>query len=279
LVVIGIIALLISILLPALNKARSAAQAVACQSNLRQLGMAVLMYANGERGWLPAIDAQLNSTTILRNGRGYIAQLMAARYIPSGSARKLYYNTLGTSQFLNNIELPDSNFLSCPTVPPPTAGYVGSYSQALTGASQITVYGMRTYPKDLPGDDWVRIDGKPWESAAVDGSNRDFYGVTAKVTRVSKFAPFLGDTLRPNGPGGASAALRGCQTDGMFFRAYPNAITPTDDISFADRRHSKRANMWFIDGHVEPMDKNQIIAATATAAGRSLPHGFSWPVK
>jgi prepilin-type N-terminal cleavage/methylation domain-containing protein/prepilin-type processing-associated H-X9-DG protein len=52
LVVIGIIALLISILLPALNKAREAANTTACLSNLRQLGNAHAMYLNEFHGWI-----------------------------------------------------------------------------------------------------------------------------------------------------------------------------------------------------------------------------------
>ena len=46
LVVISIIALLISILLPALSKAREAAKKVSCLSQVRQIGTFVHIYAN-----------------------------------------------------------------------------------------------------------------------------------------------------------------------------------------------------------------------------------------
>src|SRR5882672_8440442 len=53
LVVIAIIALLIAILLPVLSKAKENARAVACQSNLRQLAQAFLLFAHDNKGQLP----------------------------------------------------------------------------------------------------------------------------------------------------------------------------------------------------------------------------------
>jgi prepilin-type N-terminal cleavage/methylation domain-containing protein/prepilin-type processing-associated H-X9-DG protein len=53
LVVIGIIALLISILLPSLNRARETANRVKCGSNLRQIGQAILLYSNENKGAYP----------------------------------------------------------------------------------------------------------------------------------------------------------------------------------------------------------------------------------
>src|ERR1043166_5583489 len=51
LVVIGIIALMIALLLPSLNKARASAKKVQCAANLRSIGQALVMYSNDSRGW------------------------------------------------------------------------------------------------------------------------------------------------------------------------------------------------------------------------------------
>jgi prepilin-type N-terminal cleavage/methylation domain-containing protein/prepilin-type processing-associated H-X9-DG protein len=53
LVVIGIIALLIAILLPALNRAREAAAGVQCLSNMRQVALTLTMYTNEHNGAVP----------------------------------------------------------------------------------------------------------------------------------------------------------------------------------------------------------------------------------
>src|SRR5580704_3668343 len=62
LVVIGIIALLIGVLLPALNKARQQANLITCQTHLRQIGQAIFIYTDEDKGVLPPGYWNFNTT-------------------------------------------------------------------------------------------------------------------------------------------------------------------------------------------------------------------------
>lgn len=79
LVVIGIIALLISILLPALNRARQAAYDTECKSNLRQIGTAQHNYASENKGWSTALVYNM----FTGGGGSWAKTLFERKYLPT----------------------------------------------------------------------------------------------------------------------------------------------------------------------------------------------------
>ncbi len=75
LVVIGIIAILAAMLMPALSKAREKANQADCMSQLKQIGLALKMYANDQRGWFPAVlddDGTVSDSTHNTPGLGVL---------------------------------------------------------------------------------------------------------------------------------------------------------------------------------------------------------------
>src|SRR3954453_15518037 len=80
LVVIGIIAVLIGILLPALNKARRSAATVQCSGNMRQISMAMLSYINNHKGKFPPSGAP-QITNVYPFGWWWANELVRFKYI------------------------------------------------------------------------------------------------------------------------------------------------------------------------------------------------------
>jgi len=70
LVVISIISILMAILLPALGAARQRAQVIQCGTQLRQIGMSHLMYADAHKDWFPIADYGQCATIGMDRGLG-----------------------------------------------------------------------------------------------------------------------------------------------------------------------------------------------------------------
>ena len=103
LVVIGIIAILISLLLPSLQKARESANRTACLSNMRQLGISLLEYSIRNRDRIPI--GYTGSTGIKQKQWNYIA-----RHVSGGVAKSMVLGLLVEANMI-----PDPRAFYCPS--------------------------------------------------------------------------------------------------------------------------------------------------------------------
>jgi prepilin-type processing-associated H-X9-DG protein/prepilin-type N-terminal cleavage/methylation domain-containing protein len=245
LVVIGIIALLISVLLPALGAARRQARTVECAASLRQFGMANSIYVNEWRGWCVPVKTAQNSVMAAHMGSFYSRTL---NYIP------WYMNPT----FRKALGMPMP-----PIVQSPPAG------------SYETIDFVDHWPKGLlcPEATWSR-ELFPGRITHNYGFNRVTLGHIGDPQRTRNLSQAfnaglfvkIGQVKRP--------AEKILALDGnWFYLDGPDMVTPADwrwqwDLHgnvtpennriAVQYRHKQGANVLFYDGHVSWMDKHEV---------------------
>jgi prepilin-type N-terminal cleavage/methylation domain-containing protein/prepilin-type processing-associated H-X9-DG protein len=251
LVVIGIIAVLISLLLPSLAKARAQALSINCQSNLRQIYVGVVMYANDYKGALIPNGGRYiyGNPYTYRSWDYYIAQ---GHYLGGG--------TVGRIPPAIAPEIQDtvdgsaaSQVMACPAAldPDQQIPYIGEafgYGGWIRDpwyfdmTPPVFVYPATSYVWKLKGGNisWATDFPHYWP------------------TQAERFL-LLTDSVR----GDFSVPSIGWK---QYFAADAEAA-----VLGINCRHSKTANTLFMDGHIDSLTKKQLTSFDNT--GNSMMYG------
>jgi prepilin-type N-terminal cleavage/methylation domain-containing protein len=260
LVVIGIIAVLISILLPALAGARQRAASVQCLSNLRQQGQCMVMYANANHGYIMSALG----TGIYRFSESECAQISR---MMKGNTRIFYCPSNELLAPGNQDPITPDDFY------PPDHG--GQWIASPIKSGRIGYWWVGNPDgADFPYDDFVTMNGVPgWP-------NRGAHRPAAPYTSFAPFRDTNGDHNNRNDYmrkiGDKRAAEIVVSTDqsgqlvggrGWFFvhgkQAWlsPNA-TPADKAKL----YRSWKNNLYGDGHAESRRPDQVEAQWGPAA-------------
>ena len=157
LVVVGIIALLLAILTPALKRVRAQAYEVSCRSNLHQVHLAVEAYANGYKGWYPLEPTEMNPhRTLLDRLRAEPTGVIDAMYCPQANrmepvARSTEYPPAGHSTSV--IDTPENR----------EAGNIGYFYWSFRDRSRWRSTNHNKWPESMDAfrPRWLRSGGRP----------------------------------------------------------------------------------------------------------------------
>ncbi len=173
LVVIGIIAVLIGLMMPVLAKSRAAANRAVCLSNIRQLGIGVLMYCNDNKGWFPTCAAAADGLTFIQYPDDWV-HWQANRKLDDSAIAK--YVTRGQT-LKSLLRCPADTFEGRKTHPGILAGqgsYLYSYSANSAMGRNVKPYGVwrvggrrinqwrATSKKILLTEAWEKFAGAAW---------------------------------------------------------------------------------------------------------------------
>jgi len=248
LVVIGIISVLISILLPALGRARQHANTIRCASNLRAFAQGWHLYANANLG--TCVPGRLPTSGA---PNGVYDTPKGAQYRPR------WYELLGMQMDQTACENPNpveddkwtirKQFFLCPAVPDfiNSRNYPYGYNhQFLGNARPRSGGGWINYP--------VRASGM---SAAQTVMAADSLGTAAGKPAVDRTGYYQDGTHDPAGLCNKGYCLDPPRMTADSDYADPERRNP-DDRSGPDARHQGKCNVVFCDGHVSLMTPQEM---------------------
>jgi prepilin-type N-terminal cleavage/methylation domain-containing protein/prepilin-type processing-associated H-X9-DG protein len=276
LVVIGIIALLISILLPALAAARRQANTIKCAANLRQIALAAIMHASDHQGYFPfcgksysTVDTGVSPVAVddpycikydyYSSGSGLISTTQTLLDLPAALAKQFAVNvrTDSSQHVIADVNAGlCSKIFTCPDDTQLTQGFT---IESNSGYQGLTTNNSYNYNEDVLGHD------------GYTATNVDGYRLCGNVKLLKRQSEvlFLGDGLARTNATGAIKAF-------VSYSSPPVATTCTLADVYADtnglhvgifdvNRHGRRINVAFFDGHVQtyalPKQAPTILAA------------------
>ena len=205
LVVIAIIAILAALLLPALAAARTKAYQIQCSSNLRQWGLAIIMYAGDYKNTFPDNGAFLAANTPGNFGTAWVSQSMNTNFYPM----YLYKNASGT---VPTGKRKRNDVMYCPT-----DTWHRTY-EASAGATDLIGYhwlparakDVRYYPQYAPWYYRTKL-GQPYYKAPVMTDSIETSGLLP-----AGWIQIYTGTFNYSGPGASHAGKGGCPIGGNF---------------------------------------------------------------
>jgi prepilin-type N-terminal cleavage/methylation domain-containing protein/prepilin-type processing-associated H-X9-DG protein len=244
LVVIGIIAVLVALLLPALSKARSQAQAVACASNLRQLNMCMVMYETDYKGALIPEWTVAPMWHYLM--KPYVGSVMGST-ISSSETRDAIFSCPAAT----NKPTDDSDNGLTALTPGPFDQYFTNHSsfghiQSSYGINRALYDDrIKVAPAAVSDLYWLNNSTTP----NLGNANITFWKLQSSTYgKIPLFFDCRWREARPNG--GAPTATGGEHYYGDIVNGSPST---SDMASVAIPRHKRVINVSFVDGHTETL--------------------------
>jgi prepilin-type N-terminal cleavage/methylation domain-containing protein/prepilin-type processing-associated H-X9-DG protein len=235
LVVIGIIAVLISILLPALNKARAAAKNVKCASNMRQIGQAVNIFATQFDQRFPGGGVKLkpDGTTAANITWGWA--LNAEVFRVDAADRPI--------QRMNYIGSSSAGFFGADTtrIVCPETGREGGTRRP---------YNMNIYAIGGAAPSGAPNTTPPPAGKAVSSQYFDLLFLGAKVSRFRNPSEKFLVIESANGGDAAQAPFAFSDSKDNPALATPGQPYSLPQKTFAFRHAGMTANVLYVDGHV-----------------------------